>query len=186
MVLLAMAVVFVGAGLLVFFAIPRSGNQPPNPTPELPTSHTSAVDVTPVIAALSSRATPPTAFKLPTRNRSCVRIALDASVVDAAVSSPSKSNERSVALPLSNGDVAVCPPLGADVILRLRGALDPSVHFRHSGCANVAWCDGHVTAEAPTKVGTGNSYGGDAHKWAIGWFGLSQENGAWNPQRTQP
>jgi prepilin-type processing-associated H-X9-DG protein len=23
----------------------------------------------------------------------------------------------------------------------------PSIHFRHSGNANVAWCDGHVTIE---------------------------------------
>jgi len=63
---------------------------------------------------------------------------------------------------------------------RLRGALDPSVHFRHGGFANVVWCDGHVTAEAPTKVGSKNSYGGDARKWVIGWFGVEPENGAWN------
>jgi prepilin-type processing-associated H-X9-DG protein/prepilin-type N-terminal cleavage/methylation domain-containing protein len=69
---------------------------------------------------------------------------------------------------------------------RLRGALDPSVHFRHGGFANVVWCDGHVSAEAPTKIGTKNSYGGDAKKWAIGWFGVAAENGVWNPQRTQP
>jgi prepilin-type N-terminal cleavage/methylation domain-containing protein/prepilin-type processing-associated H-X9-DG protein len=69
---------------------------------------------------------------------------------------------------------------------RPRGALDPSVHFRHGGYANVAWCDGRISTEAPTKVGGQNSYGGDAGKWVIGWFGDAAENGAWNPQRTQP
>lgn len=37
---------FVGAGLIVFFAIPRSNGQPPKPTFETPVTHTSAVDVT--------------------------------------------------------------------------------------------------------------------------------------------
>ena len=69
---------------------------------------------------------------------------------------------------------------------RPRGALEPSVHFRHVGFANVAWCDGRISAEAPTKLGAKNSYGGDAVKWGIGWFGEALENGAWNPNRAQP
>ena len=58
--------------------------------------------------------------------------------------------------------------------------LDPSVHFRHGGRANVAWCDGRVTAAGSPheKLGGKNSYGGDAEKWVIGWFGDAQENGA--------
>lgn len=67
---------------------------------------------------------------------------------------------------------------------RLRGALAPSVHFRHGGTANVVWCDGHISAEKPTKLGGRNGYGGDAEKWQIGWFGPEDQNGYWNPQRT--
>src|SRR5262249_3900934 len=64
---------------------------------------------------------------------------------------------------------------------RLAGAMSASVHFRHRGRANVAWCDGHVTAELPSQLDGANWYGGDGKKWQIGWFGPSQENGYWNP-----
>ena len=64
------------------------------------------------------------------------------------------------------------------------GPLTPSVHFRHDGKAHVAWCDGHVTAEKPTSLGGENVYGGDNEKNKIGWFGPSEENGYWNPNRT--
>lgn len=67
---------------------------------------------------------------------------------------------------------------------RLRGALTPSVHFRHAGRANVAWCDGHVTAEEPTRLGGTNRYGGSGAKWLVGWFGPEDDNGYWNPRRT--
>ena len=48
---------------------------------------------------------------------------------------------------------------------RLRGPLDPSVHFRHGGYANVAWCDGRClrgkrrpssAARTPTAAMPGN------------------------------
>jgi prepilin-type processing-associated H-X9-DG protein len=68
-----------------------------------------------------------------------------------------------------------------DVLGRLRGRLSPSVHFRHGNTANVAWCDGHVSAESPSELGAGNEYGGDARKWNIGWFGPSKDNGYWRP-----
>lgn len=64
---------------------------------------------------------------------------------------------------------------------RLRGELDPSVHFRHSDHANVAWCDGHVSAEPYSHLGKKNTYGGDSEHWKIGWFGPSQNNGHWRP-----
>ena len=69
---------------------------------------------------------------------------------------------------------------------RLQGELSPSVHFRHQRTANVAWCDGHVSPESPTRIGSTNGYGGNAGKWQIGWFGPEDENGWWNPQRTVP
>lgn len=68
---------------------------------------------------------------------------------------------------------------------RPRGALSPSVHFRHGETANVAWCDGRVTAEKPAKIGGKNGYGGDAAKWKVGWFGPEDDNGFWNPLRGQ-
>src|SRR5688500_15654585 len=63
-------------------------------------------------------------------------------------------------------EYAYCEPYQwTDAIGRLRGPLVPSVHFRHHGRANVAWCDGHVTAELPAELGKTNSYGGDCTKW---------------------
>ena len=68
-----------------------------------------------------------------------------------------------------------------DVTGQPAGELAASVHFRHRGRANVAWCDGHVTAEAPTQLDGGNRYGGEASKYKIGWFGPEKANGFWNP-----
>ena len=65
----------------------------------------------------------------------------------------------------------------------LGGIMAPSVHFRHNGKANVAWCDGHVSAEKPTSLGGPNYYGGNNAQERIGWFGPQDENGYWNPQR---
>ncbi len=63
----------------------------------------------------------------------------------------------------------------------LGGRADPSVHFRHNGRAHVAWCDGHVTAEEPSKIEGSNVYGGDNEEYQVGWFGPEKENGYWNP-----
>ena len=65
------------------------------------------------------------------------------------------------------------------------GPLTPSVHFRHRGVAHVAWCDGHVSTEKPSAWGTTNFYGGNNKKHNIGWFGPSDQNGYWNPQREE-
>ena len=66
---------------------------------------------------------------------------------------------------------------------QLASPLDPSVHFRHQGKANVAWCDGSVTAEPPARLGSNeNIYGGDSQKYQIGWPGPEPFNGVWNPQ----
>jgi prepilin-type processing-associated H-X9-DG protein/prepilin-type N-terminal cleavage/methylation domain-containing protein len=67
---------------------------------------------------------------------------------------------------------------------KLTDSLQPSVHFRHQGFANVAWCDGHVSAEKPTSLVGPNFYGGDNKKHKVGWFGPREENGYWNPRRT--
>lgn len=88
------------------------------------------------------------------------------------------------AFPRAEGlqEYAYCEPWQTEYpLLRFRGALSASVHFRHLGKANVAWCDGHVTSEPPTKLDPGNGYGGDGVKWKIGWFGPSAQNGYWRP-----
>lgn len=63
------------------------------------------------------------------------------------------------------------------------GTAQPSLHFRARGRALVAWCDGHVTAELPSKIGGPNFYGGDNVQSRIGWIGPEDENGVWNPHR---
>jgi prepilin-type processing-associated H-X9-DG protein len=63
--------------------------------------------------------------------------------------------------------------------------LQPSLHFRANGRALIAWCDGHVTAEKPSRLGGPNYYGGDNTENLIGWVGPEKENGFWNPNRTQ-
>jgi prepilin-type N-terminal cleavage/methylation domain-containing protein/prepilin-type processing-associated H-X9-DG protein len=51
----------------------------------------------------------------------------------------------------------------------------PSIHFRHAGAANVAWCDGHVTAEGMTI-----EYYGAWKRHRIGWFG-PDDNSLFDP-----
>lgn len=55
----------------------------------------------------------------------------------------------------------------------------PSVHFRHSGRANVVWCDGHVTSERLSQSQGANTYGGSSENLAIGWFGPLSKNADW-------
>ncbi|RYD83473.1 MAG: prepilin-type N-terminal cleavage/methylation domain-containing protein [Verrucomicrobiaceae bacterium] len=89
------------------------------------------------------------------------------------------------AFPRASGiqEYAYCEPFQwMDVTGRLRGRLYASVHFRHRGTANVAWCDGHVSAEHPSRIDHANKYGGDAKKNNIGWFGPTDNNGYWNPR----
>jgi len=53
----------------------------------------------------------------------------------------------------------------------------PSIHFRHAGRTNVAWCDGHVSGEklSTDKVGS--------RQWQLGWFG-TLDNAAFAPVPT--
>ncbi len=79
-------------------------------------------------------------------------------------------------------EYAYCEPRQQERPLeRFRGKLSASVHFRHAGRANVAWCDGHATSEEPSQLDGLNGYGGDAKKHQIGWFGPSERNGYWRP-----
>lgn len=53
---------------------------------------------------------------------------------------------------------------------------DPSIHFRHWGLANVAWCDGHVSPQRRTFTMTSGIYEGDPARHNIGWFGPFDDN----------
>ena len=50
----------------------------------------------------------------------------------------------------------------------------PTIHFRHRGRANAAWCDGHVTSESPDRT-NGRSPGP-----VLGWFG-PDDNSLFDP-----
>lgn len=61
----------------------------------------------------------------------------------------------------------------------------PTVHFRANGKALVAWCDGRVSSETEIDREAGaNPHGGDAEAADLGWFGPDEENGYWNPNRS--
>jgi prepilin-type N-terminal cleavage/methylation domain-containing protein/prepilin-type processing-associated H-X9-DG protein len=62
-------------------------------------------------------------------------------------------------------------------------SLQPSTHFRANGKALVAWLDGHVSQESPNQQTGPNYYGGSNQEQFIGWFGPSDQNGSWNPDR---
>jgi prepilin-type processing-associated H-X9-DG protein/prepilin-type N-terminal cleavage/methylation domain-containing protein len=53
----------------------------------------------------------------------------------------------------------------------------PSIHFRHHGRANIAWADGHVSAE--TLTFTNQSYGlspAQVQHANVGWFGANNNS----------
>lgn len=51
------------------------------------------------------------------------------------------------------------------------GLSNPTMHFRHTGRANVLWCDGHITSEKWGWAPVTNIYGGNNRQWGVGWFG---------------
>ncbi|MCO6438771.1 MAG: prepilin-type N-terminal cleavage/methylation domain-containing protein [Phycisphaerae bacterium] len=53
---------------------------------------------------------------------------------------------------------------------------DPSIHFRHAGKANAAWCDGHIDAHERTFTWSSGFYPADPARWNIGWFGERDDN----------
>ncbi len=53
---------------------------------------------------------------------------------------------------------------------------DPSIQFRHHYAANVAWCDGHITAENRTFTWSSGFYRSDPDRFDIGWFGQTDDN----------
>ncbi|MEX1116241.1 MAG: prepilin-type N-terminal cleavage/methylation domain-containing protein [Akkermansiaceae bacterium] len=77
---------------------------------------------------------------------------------------------------------SAAPPNEVDTNWRIRGPLQPSIHFRFNGRALVAWCDGHVTEELPTGNSQTNFYGGSNMISKIAFCGPTENNGWWNPR----
>lgn len=53
---------------------------------------------------------------------------------------------------------------------------DPSIHFRHSARANVAWCDGRVERFKRTFIWSSGFYLGEPDRLGLGWFGEDDDN----------
>lgn len=62
------------------------------------------------------------------------------------------------------------------------GRADPSIHFRHRGGANIAWCDGHVDQRRRTFSWSSGVYLADPARYDIGWFGRRDDNGFFDLQ----
>jgi prepilin-type N-terminal cleavage/methylation domain-containing protein/prepilin-type processing-associated H-X9-DG protein len=78
---------------------------------------------------------------------------------------------------LAFADAAIATPAGLIEYSFLEppvvdgGPSSPSLHFRHRGSLNVAWADGHVTAERFGWTYPRNVYGADNAKYNLGFFG---------------
>jgi len=72
----------------------------------------------------------------------------------------------------SLGDTDPNPGYPMDAV-NLNQSCSPSIQFRHTGQANIAWCDGHVTSEGPMYTRTVNVFGTsvDYKPYKLGWFG---------------
>ena len=62
--------------------------------------------------------------------------------------------------------------LNGQQVMPAWGLAVPSIHFRHSGEANFAWCDGHVDSHQMSFSYPGVAYyGAEPEQWNIGWYG---------------
>ncbi|MCK4849814.1 MAG: prepilin-type N-terminal cleavage/methylation domain-containing protein [Phycisphaerae bacterium] len=68
----------------------------------------------------------------------------------------------------------VQPPywLNGQKVMFVWGLATPSIHFRHGGLANIAWCDGHVDSREMSFSHPGPAaYQAYPEEWDIGWYG---------------
>ncbi|MEN6387241.1 MAG: prepilin-type N-terminal cleavage/methylation domain-containing protein [Phycisphaerales bacterium] len=49
--------------------------------------------------------------------------------------------------------------------------MNPSIHFRHRGRANIGWADGHISSEKMAKYGDKNASNARFTAVNLGWFG---------------
>ena len=63
------------------------------------------------------------------------------------------------------------PPFVVDADGTGAGTTTPTISFRHNGFANVAWCDGHVTAEKITEIEGKNAYNAESSNFNLGFLG---------------
>lgn len=54
--------------------------------------------------------------------------------------------------------------------------MDPSIHFRHRGRANTAWCDGRVESQRRSFSWSSGLYRTQPQRYDIGWFGPADDN----------
>lgn len=59
------------------------------------------------------------------------------------------------------------------------GYSSPSIHFRHSGVANIGWADAHVDSQHMAEFEGLNVYGVNSAQMKLGWFG-SLDNSAYD------
>ncbi|OPZ97006.1 MAG: Type II secretion system protein G precursor [Planctomycetes bacterium ADurb.Bin412] len=52
------------------------------------------------------------------------------------------------------------------------GFASPSIHFRHLGCTNVGWADGHVDSRKRIEYNELNVYGVQSSQMNLGWFDM--------------
>ncbi|MCK4341797.1 MAG: prepilin-type N-terminal cleavage/methylation domain-containing protein [Phycisphaerae bacterium] len=60
--------------------------------------------------------------------------------------------------------------------VHFQARMDPSIHFRHNGQVNVAWCDGHVNRRLRSFTWKSICYDGDPARENLGWFGQNDDN----------
>jgi prepilin-type N-terminal cleavage/methylation domain-containing protein/prepilin-type processing-associated H-X9-DG protein len=96
---------------------------------------------------------------------------------DAAWNTPAKQNMiRDPAGKIVFADTAMAAPAPieysfVEAPFSAWGENTPSIHFRHRDYANIAWADGHVTAEKFVWTYPTNWYGGDQNLHRVGFFG---------------
>lgn len=54
--------------------------------------------------------------------------------------------------------------------------MDPSIHFRHQGRANAAWCDGRIESQRLAFTWSSGLYPTQTQRFDIGWFGPADDN----------
>lgn len=110
---------------------------------------------------------PPKAAEVASTTNDIARPSRTVMLADAAMPKRESGTNREYLI-----EYSIAEPPFAMVPGCLGDALNPSIHFRHNGQANVAWCDGHVTSERMCwTMLDRNVYRADSQANRVGWFG---------------